>query len=57
MTFYISEFCCGVLFTVLLELAALIFAAAVSAKKDKKKKKYKAGEAGGAVGTYDCNGE
>lgn len=64
MTFYIPEFWCGVLATVLSEFCVAVGAAVVSEKKDKKKKdKKKKGEgdvkekADGLVGTYDDHGQ
>lgn len=57
MTFYISEFWCGVIATVVIEVSAVIIAAVISVKNDKKKK----GEGNveekvdGLIGTYnDC---
>lgn len=54
MTFYIPEFLCGVIATVVFEVCMVIVAAVISTHgNDKEKRKESEEKVDGAVGTYD----
>lgn len=55
MTFYIPEFWCGVITTIVVQFVSIIVAAIAIASRDKKKKVEK--EVDGLVGTYDDRGQ
>lgn len=59
MTFYIPQFWCGVIATIIFEICMLIGAVIVSTlgKDEKKGENDVKEEAGGLVGTYDDRGE